>query len=215
MLSLHKTGSSEKPDLLNIMCTFTNIQKYVLLKLVALEQSLIKYTFYPVVQTRVKFILVKVMRQGFAFSCITVVCFLFLQKLSSEFALKLSNLPVLIRLWSIWHWMVMSSLMGTPALAVWKHHCPFRVAVGIWSCKRPSCGFACSWECTFSDIWFSRKQPLPLCKALCALGLHRQGEGLSRGLYPPASWNGEMYAQGMRKSQQTQSSTLASDWGSC
>lgn len=98
MLSLHKTGSLEKPDLLNIVCTFTSIQKYVLLKLVALEQSLIKYTFYPVVQTHVKFILVKVMRQGFAFSCITVVCFLFLQKLSSEFALKLSNLPVLIRL---------------------------------------------------------------------------------------------------------------------
>lgn len=60
------------------MSTFTNIQKYILLKLVALEhpdRSLMKYTFYPVVQTHVKFILANVMREGFAFSCITVVYF--------------------------------------------------------------------------------------------------------------------------------------------
>lgn len=57
MLSLHKIGSLEKPDFVSIMCTFANIQKYILMKLVALEHqgiSLIKYTFYPVVQTNIK-----------------------------------------------------------------------------------------------------------------------------------------------------------------
>lgn len=57
VLSLHRTGSLEKPDLVSSMCTFANIQKYILMKLVALEHqgiSLIKYTFYPVVQMHIK-----------------------------------------------------------------------------------------------------------------------------------------------------------------
>lgn len=78
MLSVHKIGSLEKPDLVSITCALTNIQKFIFLKLVALEhqgRSLIKYTFYPVGQTHAKFILAKVMREGFAFSCITVIYF--------------------------------------------------------------------------------------------------------------------------------------------
>lgn len=169
------------------MCTFTNIQNYILLKLVALEhpgRSLIKYIFYPVVQTHTKFILANAMREGFAFSCLTVVCFPFLQKLSSGFALKLSSLPVLTRLWRFCHWMPMSSLMSAPALAVWKHHCPCRVAGGMWSCKRPSCGCPCSLEWIFSDVWFPRKQSLPLCRALCASALHRQGVWAEQRIVP-------------------------------
>lgn len=126
MLSPHKTGSLKKPDLLNIMCTFTNIQEIYFAETWCSKATLIKYTFYPVVQTHVKFLSTKVTRQGFAFSCIAAVYFPFLQKLSSGFALGHSHLPVLTQLWNIWQWMLMSSLMGSPALAVWKQCYPFR-----------------------------------------------------------------------------------------
>lgn len=82
-----------------------------------------------VIQTHVKFLLAKTMRESFALSRTTVgwvwVFITFLQKLRSRFGLKLSNVPVLARLQSTWLGMPVSSLMGTLALAVCKLHYPF------------------------------------------------------------------------------------------
>lgn len=114
------------------------------------------------------------MREGFTLSCVTVVYNIsfFLQKLRSRFDLNFSNV--------YWHntnkpAVLMSFLMGTLAPSVCKHHCPFGGCSGdvlIWETLLWQCMGV---ECTFSAIWFSGKHPLPLCKAVCDLALHRPG----------------------------------------
>lgn len=76
--------------------------------------------------------LAKAMREGFPLSHTTVVyCFFtFLQKLRSRFGLKLSNLPVLTQLRSVWLGTLVTSLTGPLAPAVCKVHYPFGGASG-------------------------------------------------------------------------------------